>query len=193
MNLFYRNRQLLFLTLTLIIVWGLSAFLTLPRLEDPELVQRDASVTTLFPGASAERVESLITDKIEEEFSDVEEIDTLTSTSSPSISVVNITLKDTVSDVEPVWAKIRSKLEDVSPELPPDAQEPEYEDADVAANALIVGLVWDLDAPVNPTLLQRVAEGLQDELEQIPGTDKVEFFGQSDEEILVNDRSGGGG
>ena len=186
MNLFYRNRQLLFLTLTLIIVWGLSAFLTLPRLEDPELVQRDASVTTLFPGASAERVESLITDKIEEEFSDVEEIDTLTSTSSPSISVVNITLKDTVSDVEPVWAKIRSKLEDVSPELPPDAQEPEYEDADVAANALIVGLVWDLDAPVNPTLLQRVAEGLQDELEQIPGTDKVEFFGQSDEEILVN-------
>lgn len=186
MNLFYRNRQLLFLTLTLIVVWGLSAFLTLPRLEDPEIVQRNASITTLFPGASAERVESLITDKIEEEFSDVQEISNIQSTSSPDISVVNIELKDTVANVEPVWAKIRSKLEDVSPELPAGALEPEYEDAEAAANALIVGVTWDLDSPANPTLLQRVTEGLQDRLEQIPGTDKVEIFGQSDEEILVN-------
>ena len=186
MNLFYRNRQLLFLTLTLVVVWGLSAFLTLPRLEDPEIVQRNASITTLFPGASAERVESLITDKIEEEFSDVQEISNVQSTSSPNISIVNIELKDTVSNVEPVWAKIRSRLEDVSPELPVGALEPEYADSDVAANALIVGLTWDLDSPVNSTLLQRVAEGLQDQLERIPGTDKVDIFGRSDEEILVS-------
>ena len=186
MNLFYRNRQLLFLTITLIVVWGLSAFLTLPRLEDPEIVQRNSTITTVFPGASAERVESLVTDKIEEEFSDVEEIDTIESTSSPNISIVTIALKDTVANVEPVWAKVRSKLEEVTPELPPGALEPVYEDADVSANALIVGLTWDLESPVNPTLLQRVAEGLQDQLEQIPGTDKVEVYGFSDEEIRVS-------
>ncbi|MEL6815707.1 MAG: efflux RND transporter permease subunit, partial [Cyanobacteria bacterium J06598_3] len=186
MNLFYRNRQLLFLTLTLIFVWGLSAFLTLPRLEDPEIVQRVSTITTVFPGASAERVESLITEKIEEEFSDVEEINTIESTSSPNLSVVTLELKDTVANVEPVWAKVRSKLEDVTPVLPPGALEPKYEDADVSANALIVGLTWDLASPVNPTLLQRVAEGLQDQLEHIPGTDKVEVFGFSDEEIRVN-------
>ncbi|MBE9060773.1 efflux RND transporter permease subunit [cf. Phormidesmis sp. LEGE 11477] len=185
MNMFYRNRQLLFLTLTLIVVWGVSAFLTLPRLEDPEIVQRNASITTLFPGASAERVESLVTEKIEEEFSDVEEISNIESTSSPNISVVQIELKDTVADVTPVWARIRSQLEDVSPELPPGAQDPVYEDADVAANALIVGLSWDLETPVNAALLQRVAEGLEDQLEAIPGTDKVELFGVADEEIQV--------
>ncbi|MEL7334526.1 MAG: efflux RND transporter permease subunit, partial [Cyanobacteria bacterium J06560_2] len=119
MNLFYRNRQLLFLTLTLIFVWGLSAFLTLPRLEDPEIVQRVSTITTVFPGASAERVESLITEKIEEEFSDVEEINTIESTSRPNLSVVTLELKDTVANVEPVWAKVRSKLEDVTPVLPP--------------------------------------------------------------------------
>ncbi|MEL6855030.1 MAG: efflux RND transporter permease subunit, partial [Cyanobacteria bacterium J06607_13] len=79
-NLFYRNRQLLFLSLTLVVVWGLSAFLTLPRLEDPEIVQRVSTITTLFPGASAERVESLVTEKIEDEFSDIEEIDNIEST-----------------------------------------------------------------------------------------------------------------
>ena len=185
MNAFYRNRQLLFLTLTLIVVWGISAFLTLPRLEDPEIVQRNASITTIFPGASAERVESLVTEKIEEEFSEVEEISNIESTSSPNISVVQIELKDTVADVAPVWAKIRSQLEDVSPELPPGTQDPVYEDADVSANALIVGLTWDLESPVNLALLQRVAEGLEDELKVIPGTDKVELFGVADEEIQV--------
>ncbi|MEL7354203.1 MAG: efflux RND transporter permease subunit [Cyanobacteria bacterium P01_A01_bin.116] len=185
MNLFYRNRQLLFLTLTLIVVWGLSAFFTLPRLEDPEIVQRSATITTLFPGATAERVESLVTDKIEEEFSDVQEIDTLESTSSSNISVVTITLKDTVANVSPVWARIRSQLEDVTPVLPSGALDPTYEDADVAANALIVGLTWDLNAPANPAILQRVAERLEDQLEAIPGTNKVETFGESDEEIQV--------
>ncbi|MGI8936089.1 MAG: efflux RND transporter permease subunit [Phormidesmis sp.] len=186
MNLFYRNRQLLFLTLTLIVVWGASSFFTLPRLEDPEIVQRNSTITTIFPGASAERVESLITDKIEDEFSDVKEIDNIESKSGPNISVVTIALKDTVADVAPVWAKIRSKLEDVTPELPPSALEPAYEDADVKANALIAGLTWDLDSPVNSAILQRVAEDLKDDLEAIPGTEKVELFGLAEEEIQVN-------
>ncbi len=186
MNLFYRNRQLLFLTLTLIVVWGASSFFTLPRLEDPEIVQRNSTITTIFPGASAERVESLITDKIEDEFSDVKEIDNIESKSGPNISVVTIALKDTVADVAPVWAKIRSKLEDVTPELPPGALEPAYEDADVKANALIAGLTWDLDSPVNSAILQRVAEDLKDDLEAIPGTEKVELFGLAEEEIQVN-------
>ena len=186
MSVFYRNRQLLFLTLTLIVVWGVSAFLTLPRLEDPEIVQRVSTITTVFPGASAERVESLVTDKIEEAFSDIEDIDNIESTSSSNISVVTIELKDTVADVLPVWARVRSQLEDVTPELPSGAQDPVYEDADVAANALILGLVWDLESPVNTALLQRVAEGLEDKLKAIPGTDKVDLFGIADEEIQVD-------
>ncbi|MEL6260981.1 MAG: efflux RND transporter permease subunit [Cyanobacteria bacterium J06626_6] len=185
-NLFYRNRQLLFLSLTLIVVWGFSAFLTLPRLEDPEIVQRVSTITTVFPGASAERVESLVTEKIEDEFSDIEEIDNIESTSSPNISVVTIELKDTVANVAPVWAKIRSELDDVIPELPPEALEPRYEDADVKANAMLVGLTWTLDTPANYTLMQRIAEGLENQLEAIPGTDKVELFGISDEEIQIS-------
>ncbi|MFK8184452.1 MAG: efflux RND transporter permease subunit [Phormidesmis sp.] len=184
-NLFYRNRQLLFLTLTLIAVWGVSSFLTLPRLEDPIIVQRASSITTIFPGASAERVESLVTDRIEEELSDIEEIDSIESSSSSDTSIVTVVIKDTVEDVEPVWAKIRSELEDVTPFLPAGAQEPRYEDIEVTANALILGLTWELEGEPNYTLLQRIAEGLEDQIKAIPGTDKVELFGLSDEEIQV--------
>jgi multidrug efflux pump subunit AcrB len=48
-NLFYRNTQLLILTILLIVIWGMSAFITLPRMEDPELVQRFGTVTTFSP------------------------------------------------------------------------------------------------------------------------------------------------
>ena len=117
-NLFYRNRQLLTLTLTLIVVWGLSAFFTLPRLEDPEITQRFSTITTFLPGASAERLESLVTEKIEEELSDIEEIESLESTSSQGVSVISVELKETIPDVAPVWAKVRSQLDDAIPQLP---------------------------------------------------------------------------
>ncbi|NEQ53958.1 MAG: efflux RND transporter permease subunit [Leptolyngbya sp. SIO3F4] len=184
-NLFFRNRQLLFLTLTLVVVWGLSAFLSLPRLEDPEIVQRSSTVTTFFPGASAERVESLVTDKIEEELSDIEEVEEIQSSSSPGISVVTVELKDTIPDVKPVWARVRSQIDDVIPELPAEASRPDYEDQEVKASAMIIGLTWDLDEPANYSILRRVAEGLEAELRNLPGTDSVELFGEPDEEIQV--------
>ncbi len=87
-DLYYRNRRLLVLTIALIIVAGVSAYQSLPRLEDPELIPRNAIVTTRFPGADPERVESLVTDKIEEELFDVEEIKTLESTSRAGISII---------------------------------------------------------------------------------------------------------
>ena len=44
---------------------GVSTFLQMPRAEDPGFTVRTALVLTRFPGASAQRVEQLVTDKIE--------------------------------------------------------------------------------------------------------------------------------
>lgn len=184
-NLFYRNRQLLLLTLSLVVVWGLSSFFTLPRLEDPELVQRYGTVTTFLPGASPERVEALVTEKLEAGLLELEEITLLESTSSTGISVIQIELDETINEVEPVWSKVRSKLDDTRPELPPDASQPEYEDGEVSANALIVGLVWELENDANYAILNRLADRLADQLRALPGTDKVAQFGAPDEEIRV--------
>ena len=181
MSLFYRNRQLLLLTITLVVVWGLSALATLPRMEDPLITQRNAQVVTALPGASPERVESLVTEPLEEVLFEIEEIATLDSTSSQGLSVVAIELKETVRDVDPVWSRIR----DAIPELPPEASDPEYQDNNVTASALIVGLTWQLPTAPNYAILNRLADGLVDELRAIPGTDTVERFGNPDEEIQV--------
>lgn len=185
LNLFYRNRQLLILSIALIVVWGLSSFLTLPRLEDPEITPRFATVTTFWPGASAERVESLVSERIETELQEIEEIEEIDSTSNLGVSVVVVELSDAVPDVDPIWAQVRSKVEDTIPALPPDSLKPEFDQSDLKASALIVALTWDLEGDPNYTILTRVAAGLEDRLRGIPGTDKVEVFGDPQEEILV--------
>lgn len=185
-NLFYRNRQLLLLTLVLIVVWGLSAFLTLPRMEDPEITQRFARITTFLPGATPERVETLVTEKVEDRLFELEEIESLRSTSSTGVSVITVELKEAIQDVDPVWAKVRSKVGDAVPDLPPEATEPEFADSSTKASALIVGLTWTLETPPNYTILGRLAASLEDQIRAIPGTDKVALFGEPDEEIRVD-------
>lgn len=184
-DLFYRNRRLLVLAIVLIVVAGLSAFESLPRLEDPELVPRNAIVTTRFPGADADRVEALVTDLIEQELFDVEEIKTLESISRAGISIIEVELQDKVVNVDEIWSRIRDKLNDVEPELPTGAFVPELEDLEVRGYALITALTWQNDRPVDYAFLRRLAEGLEDELRRIEGTENVELFGEPDEEITV--------
>ena len=184
-SLFYRNYRLLILTIFIIIVWGISSFQLLPRMEDPELSQWYSFIITPYPGATAERVESLVTEKIEQELFEIEEIKTINSTSMVGKSYVRIQLKDTVRDFEQVWSKVRDRLADVTPQLPQGALEPEFKEIDQRAYTLIVALTWNSEPPANYAILRRLAEELKEELRVISGTEEVDLFGEPIEEIVV--------
>ena len=184
-DLFHRNRQLLLLTVLLVVVWGLSALVTLPRLEDPLITQRDALVITTLPGATPERVESLVTEPLESALLELEEVEHLDSTSSAGTSVIAVTLKDSIRQVDPVWGKVRNRIDDARPRLPREASEPEFRDGDIGASALIAGLTWELPGPANMAILTRLANDLESRLRAIPGTDRVEISGEPEEEIRV--------
>ena len=70
-DLCFRKPRLTVLVLGLILVAGLTALNSLPRQEDPALTERYSSVTVTLPGASAERVEALITEKLENALQEV--------------------------------------------------------------------------------------------------------------------------
>lgn len=184
---FYRNYRLLIVSVLLIVVWGLSAFFTLPRLEDPELTSRSAIVSTFLPGADATRVEALVTEKIEAELAEIPEIETYESVSRAGSSIISIELFERITGaaVDRIWSEVRDKLDEAAVELPADATEPELEVTDVRAYASIVALNWTQDDTPSYAILQRSAERLQDILEAIPGTEEVELFGEFDEEITV--------
>lgn len=184
-GLFYRNRRLLILLMALIAVAGLSSFYILPRMEDPVLTKRSALVQTRFPGADATRVESLVSEKIEEELREIDEIKELRSISRSGMSTITIELRDDVYEVDEVWSRIRDKIDDARVEFPSGAKEPDFEEMDVKAYALIVALVWDNPNPVNYAVLRRSAKQLEDRLRAVSGTEDIDTFGDPDEEILV--------
>ncbi len=153
-------------------------------MEDPAQSQWFGQVNTYFPGASAERVESLVTDQVEQELLEIEEIKYLKSTSRLGSSTVVITLEDSVHNHDQVWSRVRDRLADVTPKLPQEALEPEYKEV-TPANTLMVALTWDLETPANYAILRRQAKNLEGELLTLPGTEKVELFGAPTEEIVV--------
>jgi multidrug efflux pump subunit AcrB len=184
-NLFYRNKRLLALFIGLIIVAGLSAFQILPRLEDPVLTNRFATVKTIFPGATAERVEALVTEKLEEEIREVEEIQLVESQSRSGIATVTIELRDDIEEVDEVWSRVRDKVEDARGLFPAGVLEPEFEVSEVGAFARIVAICWTQSDQPNYAILRRQAEELEQVLRAIRGTEKVEIYGEPDEEIAV--------
>ncbi|MEO0378470.1 MAG: efflux RND transporter permease subunit, partial [Cyanobacteria bacterium P01_A01_bin.17] len=182
---FFRNIRLLVLTIIILLVWGYSSFQALPRQEDPTLVARVAVVTTRFPGASAERVEALVTEVLESEISELEEVKTLTSTSRVGFSSVSVELQDSIKNAEPIWARVRDEMADARAQFPSGALEPELESAETRAYAMIASLTWAQDSAPNYAILRRYAEALEIQMRGVAGTEEVEEFGAPDEEIKV--------
>ena len=96
-TIFVRYPRLLFLSILLTIVAGAITFVELPRMEDPQLTPRAAKLTTAFPGADAGRVESLVTEKLEEAIKEIEEIKEFNSDSRAGVSLIAIEFLDTVT------------------------------------------------------------------------------------------------
>ena len=185
-TLYTRHPRLLALTLGLIVVAGLSAYAVLPRAEDPVLSGRVARIVTRFPGASPERVEALVTEKLEDELLEVAELDRVVSDSRSGVSVIVLEVDDAVADPSPVWTKVRDRIDDALPALPAGCGRPDLEEMTIVAYTLIAGLGPREGAPpLDPGALRRLAQGLRDRLRAVPGTVDVDVWGAGREEILV--------
>lgn len=184
---YLKNPRLLLITFALTIASGTMALITLPRIEDPILTPRFGAITTVYPGATVERMEALISRKLEEELSDLADIKEVFSYSRPGVALVIIELRDDVSkqQVPNAWAKVRQRMEAAYLKMPSSTFEPELEELDAKANAMLIALKWSHPSPPSFSMLRRLAKRLQERLEQIPATEKTALYGDSKEEVVV--------
>ena len=111
-NAFYTNPRLTILLVLFVTVLGAMSYSGLARQEDPTLTERYANVTTFFPGATAERVESLVSEPIETKLRELAEVKELSSASKGGVSRVSIELYDSIGadEVQTIWSEVRDKL-----------------------------------------------------------------------------------
>ncbi len=186
-TLFFRNKRIVALTVLMIFAVGLSALFSIARQEDPTITNIFATIVTPYPGADPARVESLVTDKIEDELKRIPEIKEVKSSSRTGISVVQIELAWNLSKprIEQVWSEVRDALADAARRFPPGVPEPTFDDDRVGAFSAISAIQIAPGAKVSPAILRRYAETLQDRLRALPGTKQVQIYGAQQEEILV--------
>lgn len=182
------NPRVLVLFAALIIVSGLAALQTLPRTEDPRLTPRFALVITPFPGASAERVETLVSEKIENQLRTMPEIWHVESVSSQGLSLITVILQDEVTstDVDQVWAEVRDEIDEVAPQLPAAAGAPRLDNERGDAFTVIFGLRIDSDSANDIAMLGRYADELESVVRSVSGTDYVNIVGLPNEEVVVD-------
>ena len=183
----FTNPRLLVLFAALIIVSGLVALKTLPRTEDPSLTVRFGTILTTLPGASAERVEALVTEKIENQLRTMPEILHLESVSSQGLSQFSVTLIDEVpaDEVSQTWSKVREEIESVIPSLPANASKPRLDNKRGEAYTLILGVHSKHQQFDDTAMLGRYAKELENIVRGVAGTDHVLMSGLLDEEVVV--------
>ena len=176
-----RNR-VTFVALAVVLLAGLMTFFRLPRNLDPGFVVRWAVVMTHFPGASPERVEMLITDKIEKAIQEMPEVKVVSSTSKTGASVVSLLIKAEYKDMDPIWDDLRRKMNRVRPVLPEGVNGPMVFDELGDVYGIVLTITGD---GFNYAELKEVADQVRDEILHQDDVAKVEYYGSQEERVFV--------
>ena len=124
---FIRKQKITLLFFTMIVLVGILSFFQLPNQEIPEIAVNRAIVTTVMPGASAERIEQTVTKEIEKKIKEMTGIKSITSQSQPGVSVITVETNNGV-DTKEKWSELRNKVKDAEAFLPSDARQPSVND-----------------------------------------------------------------
>ncbi len=111
---FVSTRHVSWVLLIATCLWGVYGFLTMPQRKDPDVPVRVALTLTYWPGASSEKVEELVTQRIEETIAKNPKIEKLESVSRTGLSAVYITLDEAVKDRGKEFDDIKLKLDGIT-------------------------------------------------------------------------------
>ena len=178
---FLKKRAFTYLLMIVLILMGLTSLIAIPKESSPEVVIPMGIVSTVLRGASAEDTEKLITDKLESEIANVENIDKVTSSSQEGVSVITAQFNAS-ADIEKSIQDLKDAVDRVKGELPADATDPMVMKINFADQPmLIVSISQDL----SPAGMTALGDDLEIQLKKVEGVSKVEISGTRDREIQV--------
>ena len=169
----------------LIVLAGIVSFFQLGWLEDPEYTVKTASITTIYPGASAKEVELEVTDLLELKIQEMEEIKNIYSESRPGLSIIKVDIKDAIwSDKLPqVWDVLRKKIGDIEHSLPPGAGKPSVGDDFGYVFGFLLSVSGD---GFTYAELEDYVKKLRKELSLVEGVARVDLWGAQEKRIYLD-------
>lgn len=180
-HFFIERYRVVYLMIIAIALFGAYCYKSLPREEMPEVVMPMGMVSVSYTGAAPQEMESLVTDPIETKLKELDDVDSVSSTSGNGSTSIRVTF-DTGVDIDEKISEMQDLVREVENELPDDASTPlvrGFESNDRPFIRLNISGDYDLAD------LKTIGENLQEEIESFSGVDEVTLAGGLDREIDV--------
>lgn len=160
----------------LVLLVGLVSFTRLAVREYPKIDEPVVTVTTRYPGASAEVIESQVTKPLEDSIAGIDAVDVLTSISRAEQSQISVRFR-LEKDADAAAAEVRDRTSRVRNKLPQQIDEPVI--AKVEADAFpVIWLAFTSDTLTPLQINDLVNRVVKPRLQTVTGVADVRIFGE---------------
>ena len=181
------NKMTAYVMMVMILFLGLSAYYNMPRENFPEIKETKIYISTVYPGNTAEDIERLIIDPLEEEIKNVSNVVKVLSTSQEDYGIITVEFDEKIS-VESAKQKIKDKIDAKTggedwPFFNSAKVEPTVFDLNISEEVPILNINLEGDYPIEQ--LKIFGEYLEDEIEALEEIKQVDIRGAQDKEVEV--------
>ncbi|WP_117882198.1 efflux RND transporter permease subunit [Aureibaculum luteum] len=181
------NKTTMYVLIAVIFYLGIAAFFSMPRENFPEVNETKIYVSTVYPGNTAEDIEKLITDPLEDRLKSVSNVVEITSTSQEDYAMVIVEFDENIT-VEQAKQKVKDEIDQETsgedwPTFNEAKVEPDVFDLSLSEEMPILNINISGNYPIEK--LKEYAEYLQDEIEDIQEIKKADIRGAQDKEVEV--------
>ncbi|MEL6454258.1 MAG: efflux RND transporter permease subunit [Cyanobacteria bacterium J06623_5] len=185
MDFFFIRQIFATLLCALLLLGGIMGYVSMVKEGEPDIEIARARITTRWGGTDVETLESQVTNELETEIRSLQGLDSLTSATFNSSTIIDVSFQAGAPIAESIQA-LRDKVNDAESELPdtasgrevPDFQQISAQDAPVLTLALT-------GERLDETRLGQAATALQERLEAVNNVRQVDVAGQRDEVMHV--------
>ena len=181
------HRTVVYVIMTIFFILGISAYFSMPREAFPEINDTKVFVSTIYPGNTAEDIERIVTDPLEEALKGVSNLVEIKSDSSEDFSVIDIEFDENIS-----VADAKQKVKDLVDGITSGPDWPVFNNAKIEPNVfeldfsefqpiLSISLIGDY--PIEQ--LKNYAESIENQIEQLTQVKEVKIRGIQTFEVEV--------
>ncbi|WP_147678273.1 efflux RND transporter permease subunit [Algibacter pacificus] len=181
------NKTTMYVLIVMILFLGTGAYFSMPRENFPEIKETKIYISSIYPGNTAEDIEKLITDPIEDKIKTISNIVEITSTSQEDYSIVIVEFDENIS-VEAAKQKIKDEIDSESagedwPTFNGAKVEPDVFDLSISEETPILNINISGDYRIDK--LKEFGEYLEDEIESLQEIKQVDIRGAQEKEVEV--------
>lgn len=179
-----KHRAIVFLLVSLLVVFGAIALIVMPKQEFPGYTIRQGIIIGVYPGATSGEVEKQLAEPLEQFLFTYPEVKRsyTTTTSQNGICYMMVELNDNVKNKDEVWSKIKHGLTTLKSQLPPGVLALVAQDDFGDVSALLIAIE---SKSRTYSELKDYADELNHKLRRIESVANLRLYGVKEEQVTV--------